>query len=373
MLLREFGLFNRTRHVLAAAALICALAPRVAQADDLQDAVRAVQHATDDEIRTELQRRHEERHDVPKTLQRNGASRSLKIGLGIYDDATLAQAVRAARASGRVIYGVDDREDWYQIKDDGIKRLASASVALFSAASLEPSASGEMTLKAKTLAESWGLCRNETFAEQATGAFCSGTLVGDDVVLTAGHCAREISNNPNVPYVNAVNFVFGYRVDTPGSPGTLSIPANQVFQGKQVLAGELAGERGRDWSLIELDRPVPASVAKPVSAWRTTPVMPDESVFVIGYPSGLPLKYAPGAGIRQINDPVYFVANLDTFGGNSGSGVYDAATQELVGILVRGDTDYVKDEAQNCLRVNICPTSGCRGEDVTRISLVPKP
>ena len=91
----------------------------------------------------------------------------------------------------------------------------------------------------------------------------------------------------------------------------------------------------------------------------------------ICFPSGIPLKYAPGAEIRDISKPEFFVANLDTFGGNSGSGVYDQATKELVGILVRGDTDYVLDSG--CRGDNVCPSSGSLGEDVTRISLEPSP
>jgi len=58
----------------------------------------------------------------------------------------------------------------------------------------------------------------------------------------------------------------------------------------------------------------------------------------------------------------WFVANTDTFVGNSGSGVFDANTKELVGILVRGAQDYVADGS--CNRVNVCPNDGCRGEDV---------
>ena len=77
----------------------------------------------------------------------------------------------------------------------------------------------------------------------------------------------------------------------------------------------------------------------------------------------MPLKIANNAAVRS-NSPNldWFVANTDTFVGNSGSGVFDASTKELVGILVRGATDYVPDGT--CNRVNVCPSDGCRGEDV---------
>lgn len=37
----------------------------------------------------------------------------------------------------------------------------------------------------------------------------------------------------------------------------------------------------------------------------------------------------------------------------------------MEGILVRGDTDFVRTE-NGCRVSNVCPTTGCRGEDITR-------
>jgi hypothetical protein len=184
---------------------------------------------------------------------------------------------------------------------------------------------------------------------------------------------REISNDSGLPYVNSLRFVFGFHVDGVGQPGLTDIPQDQIFHGLEVLAGELDENSQRDWALVKLSQSVPASLAAPAEKWRQDPVELDQDIFVIGYPSGLPLKYAPGSRIRDTAANAYFVANLDTFGGNSGSGVFDAQTRDLIGVLVRGETDYFMDDADNCRRAYPCTDTGCRGEDVTRISLVPKP
>ena len=42
---------------------------------------------------------------------------------------------------------------------------------------------------------------------------------------------------------------------------------------------------------------------------------------VSGHPAGIPLKIAGGATVRSSQHPEYFDANLDTYGGNSGSPV----------------------------------------------------
>ena len=61
------------------------------------------------------------------------------------------------------------------------------------------------------------------------------------------------------------------------------------------------------------------------------------------------------------------MANLDTYGGNSGSPVFNAQNNKVEGILVRGETDFVSNGQCNVSLV--CPSTGCRGEDVTRATV----
>lgn len=76
---------------------------------------------------------------------------------------------------------------------------------------------------------------------------------------------------------------------------------------------------------------------------------------------------AGGAQVRNNTNDSYFVANLDIYGGNSGSSVLNAATGRVEGILVRGEADFVHNGG--CYVSAVCPTTGCRGEDVTRTSV----
>jgi hypothetical protein len=76
------------------------------------------------------------------------------------------------------------------------------------------------------------------------------------------------------------------------------------------------------------------------------------------------MKVAAGAAVRDNTPSAFFVANLDTYGGNSGSPVFNSVTHEVEGILVRGEADFV--QQGNCRVSLVCPSTGCRGEDVTR-------
>ena len=91
---------------------------------------------------------------------------------------------------------------------------------------------------------------------------------------------------------------------------------------------------------------------------------------VIGYPSGLPTKIADQAQVRTNKHRNFFVANLDTFGGNSGSPVINKSSGLVEGILVRGESDYKYNRVRGRFENNVCVDSGCRGEDVTKISSI---
>ncbi len=350
----------------------------LARADDLEKAIAAVKSASDEDLRKEIDRRLQKKKNAakPGAAVSRGLTPGGGSGLSSLGD---GQLLAAAHVTSRSIYGADDRKDWYQLSPgSGLEPLARASVALFDAAKLDAPSGGTVRIKAKSFQETRHLCPTPKpkFAEQPSGAFCSGTLVRPDLVLTAGHCVREISHNEALPPdVTGVRFVFGYAMRGPDADAA-QVPDTNVFAGKAVVGGEKPDAKNadrHDWALVRLDRPVPSSVAEPVTNWEAAPVAKGARVFVIGFPAGLPLKYAAGATVRDASNENWFVANLDTFGGNSGSGVYDQASKKLVGVLIEGEVDYKPDTAKGCYLINLCPDNGCSGETVGRLSQVRMP
>jgi hypothetical protein len=257
-------------------------------------------------------------------------------------------------ADEKVIYGVDDRKDFFEFKSNiPVRDLSRSVAALFCDNMVIENGDGTSSLRTQPLGQAQNLCPQERFFDQPIGAFCTGFLVKADMIATAGHCT-------NAANVTSIRIVFGFQMEDAHTSVT-RIPNSDIYSGK-ALVGRVEEASGPDWALIQLDRAV---TDRPVLRIRRSGAIADNApVSVIGHPSGLPIKFADGANVRDNTPTGFFVANLDTYGGNSGSPVF-GADGTVEGILVRGEADYVSSGSCNISKV--CPSTGCRGEDCTRI------
>jgi V8-like Glu-specific endopeptidase len=204
------------------------------------------------------------------------------------------------------------------------------------------------------------LCTEEPFKEQPNPGFCSSFLVGEDMIATAGHCIPDEDMCAGVSFV----FDFGYRTGASEEDPTL-VPEANVYKCTSVVSVKYEGGRGSDYSIVKVDRPVMGR--QPLKLNRDLALAVGDGVTVIGNPSGLPTKIASNANVRKVEgDQPYFIANLDTYGGNSGSAVFNTTTGMVEGILVRGETDFIP--RGSCYVSNRCADDACRGEDVTKTS-----
>jgi len=261
--------------------------------------------------------------------------------------------VTALIGSQKLIYGIDDRSDVYQLSPGHDLDDVDSVVALFRAANVSDNGDGTSTLRTVNFGSQNNLCAGERFREQPTGAFCSGVLVAPNIIATAGHCV----NSGNV---TDVRFVFGFRMRDATTAQTV-ISNGEIYRGVELVGHQLVNN-GTDWALVRIDRNV--SNHRIARIRRTGRIADGQTLHVIGHPSGLPTKFAGGAAVRDNAQSAFFVANLDTYGGNSGSPVFNSDTHEVEGLLVRGDTDFV--QRGTCQVSLVCPTTGCRGEDCTR-------
>lgn len=261
----------------------------------------------------------------------------------------------------KVIYGADDRLDIYAVTDPNVLFLAQAACLVVDVSELTDNGNGTYTLStaAWTTISGTAVCTSEPFRGQLTAGFCSGYLVGDSVVITAGHCLSSSD-------CGVTAFVFGFtQIDLTTPPQTV-IPADNVYFCTCILNQQLAGDN--DHCVSVLDRKVVGRT--PLRIRRSGSVANGDSLVVVGHPVTLPMKAAGGAIVQNANGVIpWFQANLDTYGGNSGSLVANKNDFTVEGILVRGAPDFVL--SGGCYVSNVVPNTGNPGsglqfEEVTK-------
>ena len=322
------------------------------------------------------------------------------------DIAKAALSIQKARYRPRG----DSRKEIFDIPDPERRKLASSVAAFVLSSAITEEKRGTakkyrlrgLTLDAASLEGElvegyrWPLCDDESFRWQRKIAECTGALIEKDVVLTAGHCFDGRRYN-----TENIRIVFGFAMKSEKEAKTLFDPGD-VYKVKAVLSrGPLEAGKGvdcvgyndyrahdtarrvvGDWVKLRIE---PADAKSPPRI-RThlTPRLYDgtssdetkrrigdtEPVFVIGHPAGLPTKYADDATVIHNRCDAYFKANLDAYGGNSGSPVFNEKN-EIVGLLVEGQPDWepVSMPTGACLKSQVFPKEGEGGEVCLRTSM----
>ncbi len=265
--------------------------------------------------------------------------------------------LRSSGGQSKIVYGDDGRKEYFEISDSELLRLARSTVALIDEDDLVLFANENIYKFRGT--NDIPMCESERFLKQPKVAYCSGSLIAPDIILTAGHCVTDIRE------CQSARFVFDYKLASAHAHLQSIVPEN-VFRCEEIIE-TFETKNGADFALIRLDRAVVGR--EPLKLAEQEPRY-DDTLMLIGHPAGLPTKFTLDGHVRNLIPDQFFTASLDAFSGNSGSSVFDQNTGLIVGVLSRGDQDY--ERANSCYVSKSCAEDGCRGEDVTRISVVKK-
>ena len=254
----------------------------------------------------------------------------------------------------------DDRRE---IDDPGVGLSASQAPAQSSAVAaiiplnrLVQRPNQDWVLAAPTMGEFFNVDPSERFRDQPLGAVGAASLISPQLAVTAAHIF------PNPQTLRQVRLVFGYKVKG-GVPQT-TFSADHVYE-----VSLFWGDRKRDIALLQLDRPAPDHHA-PLTRRIDAPTLDGEPLYVIGFPIGLPAKFADNGRVLKNRNPRFFTCDLDVIDGNSGSPVFSATNGDLLGVVSTAPVGFTTINGR--LVTDFCHDPGDVPIGISRISNLPQ-
>ena len=169
----------------------------------------------------------------------------------------------------------------------------------------------------------------------------SGTLISDDLLLTAGHSFDRFAGNFRVPLINGsdekipppeiatnMHVNFNYQFDSTGS-----LRQEQSFQILELLEYRI---NNLDYAIVRLNgRPGQTFGHAKISE---SDARLNDIICIIGHPQTLPKRLEAGH-CTTLSEQIIGYNDIDTLGGDSGSCILSRDSGKLVGVHTNGGCD----------------------------------
>ena len=133
---------------------------------------------------------------------------------------------------------------------------------------------------------------------EGTEPFASGTIIGENLVLTCAHqVVRPSRDGVQNPPLNKLRILISYEL-----PADRDYPGYTVNVKDVLFAGVAESEAGPplDFALLEIDAPPGTKLPAPMPI-TTEAIEAEQAFFVIGHPNKMPMRVSDGARVLYPN------------------------------------------------------------------------
>lgn len=187
--------------------------------------------------------------------------------------------------------------------------------------------------------------------------FGSGCFISPDRVATAAHvleAAEELKTDPK-----KLLFIRGHK--DYGENKRVKVSSNQIYRlsrkQKNILEDSRAvyGQKG-DSAWVEVEpyfKNTPEPYPNTYSDISTSALKKGQRLYALGHGLAVPMKLSFDVEVGEIIGPYWLHSDMHVFPGNSGSPIFDANSQELVGIVNGIHALNVRRTAKNCITLDL--------------------
>lgn len=185
--------------------------------------------------------------------------------------------------------------------------------------------------------------------------WCTGTLITEDLMLTAGHCFNQRRTGKQiVPKVNGTD----NPIERPEIALNMQVDFHYQLDENFVLRAmetidivELVEDRlgGLDYAIVRLASAPSHDYA--VARLATADAALGSMLSIIGHPRGEPKRVATGTASQYDGDRIYY-NDLDTDYGSSGSAIFSSPDGSIVGVHTTGGCNEERSGENSGFRIS---------------------
>lgn len=264
------------------------------------------------------------------------------------------------------IYGEDKRKLIINTESNLVYELSRSVALQVSKNKIKKSSQVKQIIDYRPLGDEFNLCHDEPYFDLPTIGDCTGFLIADDLLMTAGHCVNEKYKCSDKVWI----FDYNGQAENYGNKWELNFDSENTYSCKEVITYEDSEKNGQytDYGIIRLDRKVKDRNYLNIS--KSLFYKNSSTHTMIGHSLGMPKMYVDNLKIEGLLDKklVNAYGMIDSFSGNSGSPIIDEKNKLVVGILIRGEEDFLYDYNYSCNSIKKCKTEKCAPVTIMKIT-----